>query len=127
MAHVLLVDDHPDLVEILRQLLEARGHTVECCPTAEEALQRLPTARPGVLICDQRLPGMSGLELLRALQGDAGQPSVPVILCSADDSLMDQAREAGAMDFWVKGSEQLFEHVDRLAQRLSADARSSPR
>lgn len=117
MAYVLLVDDHPDVAEILTQLLMARGHQVECCATAESALDRIQTRRPSVVITDQRLPGMSGSEFIAKLQTLPASP--PVILCSADDSLAEQAKEAGAFDFWVKGSERLFDDVDRLADRLT--------
>lgn len=123
MAYVLLVDDHPDLVEVLTQLLTARGHTVECSHSAEDALARMDLARPDVIIADQRLPGMSGLDLIRAIRARPVEGEVPVVLCSADDSLAQEARRAGAMEFWVKGSEQLFEHVDQLAQRLCDDPR----
>jgi two-component system, NtrC family, response regulator AtoC len=117
MAHVLLVDDHPDVAEILTQLLAARGHEVELCATAEDALERVSVRPPAVVIADQRLPGMSGIELISHLQLHAG--GTPVILCSADDSLAEQAKEAGAFEFWVKGSEKLFDDVDRLADRLA--------
>lgn len=116
MAYVLLVDDHPDVAEILTQLLMARGHEVACCATAESAIDSISSRRPAVVVTDQRLPGMSGSELIAKLRSTPGSP--PVILCSADDSLAQQAREAGAFDFWVKGSERLFDDVDRLADRL---------
>lgn len=120
MAQVLIVDDHPDVAEVIAQLLSVRGHSVECCASAEAALERVAILRPHVVIADQRLPGMTGLELLGAFQ--ERYPDMSVILCSADDSLAGRATQAGASAFWLKGSEQLFDHVDRLAQSLERES-----
>lgn len=118
MARILLIDDHPDVAEILTQLLTARGHEVECFATAELALEHIPQICPAAVIADHRLPGMSGVELISKLASRPGSP--PVILCSADDSLADEAKAAGAFDFWVKGSEKLFDDVEKLADRLES-------
>jgi CheY-like chemotaxis protein len=120
MAQILLVDDHADAAEVLMEILSAHGHTVIRCETAEEALTQVIEKPPSVVVADQRLPGMSGVELIRALRSRVQEANAPMcILCSADDSLMEDAREAGASDFWIKGSERFFEHVEQFAQRLT--------
>ncbi|MBC7783557.1 MAG: response regulator [Burkholderiales bacterium] len=114
MAKVLLIDDHADLRDVIEQLLKMHGHTVECRANADDALEDVRQTRPDVLIVDQRLPGMSGLELLRVIRRDQSLASLSVIICSADDSSRDEARLAGAQDFWVKGSEKLMEQIAQL-------------
>lgn len=119
MAHILLVDDHADAAEVLIELLSAHGHEVARCATAEEALARFETKPPCAVVVDQRLPGMSGVEFIREVRSRLQEFAAPIcILCSADDSLSDDARTAGASDFWIKGSHNFFENVERFAQRL---------
>lgn len=119
MALVLVIDDHADVAEILSQLLGAHGHKTQICISGEEALVRIKDAMPNVVITDQRLPGMNGCEFVAAIRKSEDYAGLYVILWSADDSREMDALEAGANEFWVKGSEQLFEHVDRLIQRLN--------
>jgi CheY-like chemotaxis protein len=119
MASVLLVDDHPDLREVVGQLLQIEGHEVRYSPSAEDALAELSRHPPDAVIVDHRLPGMSGLQLLARLRGGESTRHLPIIVYSADDTQRESARAAGADDFWLKGSEGLFEGVSRLADRLS--------
>jgi PAS domain S-box-containing protein len=67
---LLLVEDNPDIVETLSELLTVAGHRVRSAGTAEEALELLRAQRPDVLLCDIGLPGMSGLELGQRLRAD---------------------------------------------------------
>ncbi len=125
MATVLLVDDHPDLADVLGQLLQIHGHEVSICHCAEEALRLMTTQTPDAIIIDERLPGLSGLEFLRLIRGDDRYCALPVILCSADRAPEADARNAGATEFWLKGSDQLFDGVERLGDRLSDPAAKS--
>ena len=61
MPKVLLVDDHPELADVIRQLLEIHGHDVEIVGDAESAVQRLQSEQYAALITDDRLPGKSGI------------------------------------------------------------------
>jgi CheY-like chemotaxis protein len=121
MATVLLVDDHPDLREVVGQLLEIHGHEVRYSPSAEDALQEVQRHRPDAMIVDQRLPGLSGMELLARLRSDPKTAKVPIVIYSADDSQREAAHQAGAYDFWLKGSESLFEGVAKLGERLASN------
>jgi CheY-like chemotaxis protein len=125
MAHLLLVDDHPDLSEVVVELLQAHGHTVEMCGDAEAALSVLRDHRPDAVVVDQRLPGMTGIELVQRIRSNPKIAAVPVILCSADDTIAAEARAAGAQDFWLKGSDKLFDRVAQLAEILGALANGS--
>lgn len=75
-AHVLLVDDCIDALVPLAALLEMSGAEVVTADNGAEALARLRGARFDVLVSDLRMPGMSGVELIRALRADtsADQP-----------------------------------------------------
>jgi two-component system response regulator AtoC len=97
--HVLLVEDEPVLAKNLRRSLERAGHTVEWAERGEAAVAQAQTVRPDVVLLDNRLPGMSGLETLKALR--AHDPSLLVVLMTAFATLEDAvtAMRLGAADF----------------------------
>lgn len=121
MAKVLLIDDHADIRQVFAQIMEMNDHDVECISASTEAMRRLQELRPDVVIADQNLPGISGLELLKTIRSNEHFSDLYVVLCSGDDSIKEQAIEAGAHDFWTKGSDTVF---DRIAQ-LDADVESA--
>jgi DNA-binding NtrC family response regulator len=96
---VLLVEDEPVLAKNLRRSLERAGHVVEAVESGEAALEHARVARPDVVLLDNRLPGMSGIETLRALREH--DPSIVVILMTAFATLEDaiNAMRLGAADF----------------------------
>jgi len=123
MARILLVDDHPETREVLAQILELNGHSVETAESAEIAWTGISKSMPDAVIVDQRLPGMSGVALLKRIRGTPGFCALPVVLCSGDDSQRDAALSAGADDFWLKGSGGMFDAVARLGEKLGRDRR----
>ena len=100
--HIYLVDDDADVRDALTLLLTLRGHTVEAFESAEHFLQRVSSDTAGCLITDIRMPGMSGLELQRALA--ERRVDIPVIVLTAHGDI-DSARmalRAHAVDFLTK-------------------------
>jgi len=100
--HIYLVDDDADVRDALTLLLTLRGHTVEAFESAEHFLQRVSSDTAGCLITDIRMPGMSGLELQRALA--ERRVDIPIIVLTAHGDI-DSARmalRAHAVDFLTK-------------------------
>ena len=121
MATVLLIDDHADLRDVMKELLEMHGHDVRFAASGEEAYTTLQSGQVAdVVIADQRLPGMTGIDFLQKVRRTLASSKLPVILCSADATLRDEALQAGVDDFWVKGSDQLFEQISNLQTKLEA-------
>jgi DNA-binding NtrC family response regulator len=108
-AHILIVEDDPSHLEILRRHLERSGYTVEAAESAEQALSRFSRFEPELVLSDLRMPGMSGFDLLRKLKADA--PDVTVVLMTAFDDMQTaiDAMKEGAYDYLVKPLE-----LDRL-------------
>ena len=94
---ILLVDDEPYLLEVFAQVLASYGYAVECAPSGRAALELLenPSCPVDLLVTDQTMPSMSGIELARRARRI--QPSLPILLCTGfqDDGLLEQAREIG--------------------------------
>ncbi len=80
---IMVVDDSPDLVEIVRLTLEGKGFNVRCAYSGKELLAALEKEKPDLIILDIMMPQMDGLEVLTRLKGDPGTASIPVILLTA--------------------------------------------
>jgi CheY-like chemotaxis protein len=119
MAKILVVDDHPDMREVVGQMLARHGHTVAVAESGEGAWEQIQQSPPDAVVVDQRLPGISGLELLKRIRKTSELSHVAVVLCSGDDSERDAAHSAGASGFWLKGSDGMFESIAQLGERLS--------
>ncbi len=116
---ILVVDDDRAVRVLLKDELELSGYRVEGVESAEEALGRLTTARPDIVITDLHLPRMSGLQLLERVERLENPPSVIVITGHEDMSSAVAAMKAGAFDYVVKpvGLRQL----DDLVRRCLSD------
>jgi two-component system, NtrC family, response regulator AtoC len=101
-ARLLVVDDDPEVIDIVRSAFEGRDIAVQGASSSEEALNRMSRELPDLVLLDVRLPTMNGLEMCRLLK-DRGV-DVPVILISAYTSmqLTIQAMQEGAFDYLDK-------------------------
>jgi CheY-like chemotaxis protein len=118
MAKILIVDDHPDMREVVGQMLKLHGHTIALAETGEGAWDQICHEAPDAVVVDQRLPGISGLDLLRRIRQTTDLSQLAVVLCSGDDTERDAAHAAGATGFWLKGSDGMFESIAQLGERL---------
>src|SRR5271169_4712962 len=103
MAHLLLIDDDPELVQDkVRHVFPAPAHRVEVAHTGAEGLQCVAAAPPDVILLDLRLPDQSGLEVLKQIRAvDARIPVVFVTLSRSADSAIEAMRQ-GAYDYLLK-------------------------
>lgn len=99
---VFIVDDDPDLCEALRWLLESDGLSAECCHSAESFLETYDPDRPGVLVLDVRMRGMSGIDLLRHLSETGSAPPVIMLTGHGDIPMAVDSLKCGAVDFLQK-------------------------
>jgi PAS domain S-box-containing protein len=101
---ILLVDDNADMRDYLARLLSAKGWAVEAVGDGAAALAASRRRRPGLVLADVMMPGLSGLELAAALRREPGFAEVPVILLSAragEEARID-GLGTGADDYLVK-------------------------
>ena len=117
MEPLLLVEDKNELRAMLRKALERAGYAVEEAPDGSAAVQKLRARRYQLVITDLKMPGASGLDVLReSKQVDA---TIPVILLTAYGSVEEAvaAMKEGAFDFLQKPVE--LEHLKLLVQRAA--------
>jgi DNA-binding response OmpR family regulator len=101
MPRILVVDDEPKIVRLVRDYLEHAGFGVIVARDGREALMRARAERPDLVILDLGLPGLDGLDVTRSLRHDS---SVPLIMLTARDGETDRVLglELGADDYLTK-------------------------
>jgi DNA-binding response OmpR family regulator len=101
MARILVVDDEPKIVRLVRDYLEHGGFEVIIARDGREALMRARTEHPDLVVLDLGLPGLDGLDVTRSLRRDS---EVPLIMLTARDSETDKVLglELGADDYLTK-------------------------
>ena len=105
MSRVLIVEDDPDLVSLVRRWLEREGHQVEHVADGAAAMQALkPDPLPQLVLLDVMLPKLDGFEVLRQLRAEARTGKLPVVMVTSFTRDRDAARgrELGANDYVVK-------------------------
>lgn len=110
-VHVLVVEDSPDHRMLIVRSLRGAGYQVSTAGSGEQALDRLAAADadPDVVLIDQKLPHMSGTDLLRAVMGMPDGPAPVVVTGTGSQTLVVEALRLGAVDYVVKSPEYLAE------------------
>ncbi len=126
-AFLLVVDDDAAFRQVMARELSRLGYEVEAAGSGEEAVERVKTAEPEVVLLDLRLPGMGGLETLKAVLGTA--PGVEVIMLTGHGSI-DSAIESiriGAFDYVVKPCplDELHIRIQRALERRALRQRAT--
>lgn len=85
----LVVDDSMLARHSVSRFLEERGFVVESVSNGQEALAKLASFRPNLIVTDMKMPGMSGGELIRALKTDRRTATIPIIIVAARQSGLD--------------------------------------
>lgn len=117
---VYLVDDDPAVLESLQWLMESAGFKVAACASPAALLDDLPEAPRGCLVIDLRLPGISGIEVIRGLRERGVHLPAMVITGHGDVSAAVRAMKAGAIDFIEKPFDESV-LLDRVRAALAMD------
>jgi CheY-like chemotaxis protein len=120
VAHLLIVDDDNDIVEVLGELLREDGHEVRTASTGEEGLAVLREAPlPEVVVLDVDMPGLGGPGMAhKMLLHDAGEEHIPIILMSSRADLVEIARDMGT-PYFVRKPASIAIFRDRLVRALA--------
>ena len=121
---VLVVDDHPPVIIIIRKVLEGGGFRVLSARTGDECLAAVHAEQPDLLILDLVMPGMDGLEVLRTLRQDPETRHLPVIVLTAWRSEGDELNgRLGGADRYLTKPFRTAELVAAVEEVLAAPAR----
>ena len=112
MARVLVVDDEPDAIDLLRQFLMAKGYEVLAASNGEEALRKVKEDRPHLILLDVRMPKMSGLEVLKQVREIDHEVGIIMVLEVNEEETGREALRMGAFDYITKPLD--FDYLERI-------------
>jgi two-component system, OmpR family, alkaline phosphatase synthesis response regulator PhoP len=123
MARILIVEDDPDILNLISLYLQKAGHEVEALSDGAAVPSRLKSNPADLLVLDLMLPGMGGLEICRAVRNDPATARLPVIMLTArsDESDRVAGLELGADDYVTKpfSPKELVARVAALLRRAA--------
>jgi two-component system cell cycle response regulator len=127
-ARILIVDDDPTNVDLLRMLVSAFGHEPLTALSGEEALAIMAGIVPDLVLCDVHMPGMDGFEVLRRCRGDARLGDVRIVAVTALAMVGDRERLlAAGFDEYMSKPIEPETFVDDLRRFLPAGERQPER
>lgn len=123
-SRVLIVEDEPDIRELVVHHLKREGYQVSAASSGEEALRQVQAAPPDLVILDLMMPAMDGLEVCRRLRQDPATAMLPIVMLTAKGDEVDRVLglEIGADDYVVKP----FSPKELLARVRAVLRRSRP-
>ena len=119
---ILVIDDEPQVCQLLRDILEQHGYVVTACHSTDEAFEKLRNGPPDLVILDLRLPTIGGLEFCRQLKSDPKTQKIPIIMVTVQDTETDKVigLEAGADDYITKpfGQREMLARIKAIFRRI---------
>src|SRR5215468_110816 len=129
-SRVMIVEDEPDIRDLLTFHLERDGFQVARASTGTEALRQVRLTPPDLVILDLLLPEMDGLEVCRRLRADTATATLPIIMLTAKGDEVDRVvgLEIGADDYITKpfGRRELLARVRALLRRADYSPETPP-
>jgi DNA-binding response OmpR family regulator len=120
MKKVLLVDDEPDVLRILKKRLEAEKYEVETAGDGVEGLEKAIASLPNVILLDVMMPNKDGFSLLSEMQADERLRRIPVIMVTAKAETNDifKGQYLGAIDYLIKpvDFQELLKYLRRYTE-----------
>jgi two-component system alkaline phosphatase synthesis response regulator PhoP len=127
LAAIVVVEDDPDISDLIAHYLQRAGHDVTRLTTGTEVMPRLRATIPDLVILDLMLPGMDGLLVCQAMRADSATATIPIIMLTAraDEADRIAGLELGADDYVTKPF-SAKELVARVAARLRRHGSAPP-
>jgi DNA-binding response OmpR family regulator len=115
MARILLIDDDPDVRNVMSILLKKHNHEVDTAFTKEDIYRKLDESRPSLILMDVLLAGADGREICRNIKSQDSTKDIPVIMFSAHPGAADKIDSYGADEFIAKplNTESLLRKLDQ--------------
>jgi CheY-like chemotaxis protein len=122
LGKVLIVDDTPTVLDVVRELLESSDYEVATCLVSRKAMAMAREFRPDLVILDIVMPELSGWDLFALLRADPAFAQVPIVVCTAwAEQAAGRMRELQAPDLWLLAKPfDADELIDTVAEALEA-------
>jgi two-component system, OmpR family, response regulator VicR len=121
MTKIMVVDDEPDLLEVVKLILESDGYQVVTAGGGQEALDKLEKEKPELVLLDIIMPKMDGWEVFSRIKSNPKTTDIPVIMLTAKDQRIDKLIGLHVVrvdDYITKpfGRSELLERIKRVLQ-----------
>ena len=127
---ILLVEDEPSIVKVVKRRLELQGYEVFTAPDGAEGLEAARRERPDLIISDIMMPKMDGYTMIKALRADPATARLPIIILTAKPKMQDLFFFEGVrdMDYIVKPfqTDEMLQKVEQLLARVHTYLESGP-
>ncbi len=129
MAKILIVDDEEILRKIYSDRLSFEGFQVDTAADGQEAIDKIPTSQPNLILLDILMPKVSGLQVLQFLNSRADLKSIPVIVLSnvANDENIKTALSLGAKDYLLKTNFSPNEIISKIKDLMGSGPKKAYR
>ena len=119
MARILIIDDSPTEIHVLKGMLEKNGFETLTAESGEEGIELARSEKPDLVLMDVVMPGLNGFQATRQLTRDEETSSIPVIICTTKDQETDKVwgKRQGARDYITKPVSEK-ELVDKIRSTL---------
>lgn len=118
MSHILIIDDSPTELHILKTLLEKNSFQVSTASSGEEGIEKAKQVLPDLVLMDVVMPGMNGFQATRQLSKNASTADIPVVIVTTKDQATDRVwgLRQGAKDYVTKPAKEkeLLEKIKAL-------------
>lgn len=116
---ILCIEDHPEMIELVKLILGRRGYQVEGALGGKEGLEAIAASPPDLVLLDLMMPDLDGWEVFRQIRVNEAMKTVPVIVITAKSQNIDRVlglQIAGVDDYITKpfGPKELIDSVERL-------------
>ncbi|MBI2069883.1 MAG: response regulator [Elusimicrobia bacterium] len=95
MAKILVIDDEPEMLDLIRIILEGAGHRVATCDTGRRAWEAIVETRPDLLVLDVMLPGVDGYSLQTKMAQEKATQNIPILILTALEPAKTLFEKAG--------------------------------
>ena len=130
MSKVLVVEDDPDIADLIRHYLEKAGYAVDRLSSGAKVMAKVRSDAPDLVVLDLMLPELDGLMVCQAMRGDPKTAAIPIIMVTARGEEADRIAglELGADDYLTKpfSPKELAARVTALLRRTQRSAAASP-
>ncbi len=118
---VIVLEDERTLAKTLHEKLEKSGYKVQIEIDGVLGLQRIQKVKPDIVLLDCILPGLSGVDVLRALRAKPGTKATKVIMLSNvdDEKIKNEALRLGALDYFIKTQVSLARIIEEIEKALA--------
>lgn len=117
---ILVVDDEPDMVEMLKLILESASYEVLTAYDGQEGVEKAKLERPDAIILDLMMPRKDGFQACKELKGDPATAAIPVLVLTAISEKLSHTKYAKSMGLELEAEDYIDKPVDAnlLLERL---------